>query len=73
MFFLYLLSSEGFATNPHDFYISEEVPLMTELEWDSGWLPNSGNVQIRFQTVAGGGAFIDMEGVAKLNWSDIPS
>ena len=36
MFFLYLLLSEGFATNPHDFYISEEVPLMTELEWDSG-------------------------------------
>ena len=73
MFFLYLLLSEGFATNPHDFYISEEVPLMTELEWDSGWLPNSGNIQIRFQTVADGGAFIDMEGVANLNWSDIPS
>ena len=28
--FLYLLLSEGFATNPHDFYISEEVPLMTD-------------------------------------------
>ena len=73
MFFLYLLLSEGFATNPHDFYISEEVPLMTELEWDSGWLPNSGNIQIKFQTVADGGAFIDVEGVANLDWSEVPS
>ena len=46
---------------------------MTELEWDSGWLPSSGNVQIRFQTVADGGAFVDMEGVAHLDWSNIPS
>ena len=40
---------------------------MTELEWDSGWLPSSGNIQVRFQTVADGGAFVDMEGVANLN------
>ena len=71
LYFCFLL--ESWATEPHEFYIAEEIPLMTELEWDSGWLPSSGNIQIRFQTVADGGAFVDMEGVAHLHWSNTPS
>jgi uncharacterized protein (TIGR03382 family) len=57
-------------SSPQDVFISDTADFFNDVEIDSGWLPASGVISLRFQTLTNGGAYIEAEGVADLSWDE---
>lgn len=65
-----LLISSAWAYESPDveFVLEDEVNLFEEIAFDSGWLPSSSPVAIKFELVAEGGSLVEMEGLSWAYW-----
>ena len=69
---IFLISTHAFGaeSTPQIFLMEEQISLLEDVEQDTGWLPPSGNLSVRFQVVANGGVSIRQEGSADLRWGE---
>lgn len=70
MLFLLFSNLWAYESTPQSLYFNDQIQVFDNVQYDSGWEPSSGSLQIRLQVVANGGAEVKMDGSAKLGWPD---
>ena len=55
---------------PQEVFLSEDIPLFTDVGLDSGWVPNSGTLSVRLQLLANGNMMVEETGSAHLFWPE---
>ncbi len=70
--FFIITSAFAAESTPQIFLMQEYIPLLQDVEQDTGWLPADGNLSVRFQVLANGGVFVQQEGSAELSWGEEP-
>ena len=53
-----------------DVLLRDFVELWNDSEFDTGWVPSSSPLQVRFQIESTGGAGVEMEGVGHMGWPE---
>ena len=64
------LSAQAFQSDPQTVVYDDTAVLFQDIAIDSGWLPNSGPISLRFEFLTNGGAELSGEGEAQIHWDD---
>ncbi|MAA77819.1 MAG: hypothetical protein CL916_01055 [Deltaproteobacteria bacterium] len=70
MFLFFLMSAMADESPPQEVFLSEDIPLFTDVGLDSGWVPNSGTLSVRLQLLANGNMMVEETGSAHLFWPE---
>lgn len=67
---LLLTTAFAWESPPVDVLLEDETALFDAINFSTGWVPNNSPVQVKFEVLASGGTWVEMEGESYLYWPD---